>query len=93
MILRLGAMVATVDGEVDEAEEHLLETTIESNASLSDVEKLSLRAYMRWRLNTPADMTGLKRRLATMGPEAKQTASHILISVALADNAGCHGRD
>ncbi|MCB1695185.1 MAG: TerB N-terminal domain-containing protein [Halioglobus sp.] len=87
MILRLGAMVATVDGEVDEAEEHLLETTIESNASLSDVEKLSLRAYMRWRLNTPADMTGLKRRLATMGPEAKQTASHILISVALADNA------
>ncbi len=84
-ILRLGAMVAAIDGHVDEAEELVLENLIEHEHQLSNIEKLSLRAYLYWRLNTKVNMNGLKARLETISSRERAAVSHILVTVALAD--------
>ena len=84
-ILRLGALVARTDEHVDEAEIDLLRNLIAENQQLTEIEKRSLRAYMHWRLNTPANMSGLKRRLEVLDSKEKIAVSHILVGVALAD--------
>ena len=84
-ILRLGALVARIDEHVDEAEVSLLEDLITENEQLTETEKHSLHAYMYWRLNTPANMSGLKKRLEALDSKEKIAVSHILVGVALAD--------
>ena len=84
-ILRLGALVARIDEHVDEAEVSLLEDLITENERLTETERRSLRAYMHWRLSTPANMNGLKKRLEMLDSEEKIAVSHILVGVALAD--------
>lgn len=84
-ILRLGALVARTDEHVDEAEVELLRNLIAGEERLTETEKRSLRAYLHWRLNTPANMSGLKRRLEVLDSEEKIAVSHILVRVALAD--------
>ena len=84
-ILRLGALVACIDEHVDEAEVSLLENLITGNERLTETEKRSLRAYVYWRLNTPANMSGLKKRLEVLDSKEKIAVSHILVGVALAD--------
>lgn len=85
MALRLGAMVATIDSHVDEHELTVLHRLIEHDPKLSPTEKKSLKAYVTWRLNTPANMNGLKARLEKLDEKAKSLVSHILVTVALAD--------
>jgi tellurite resistance protein len=85
MILRLGAMVATVDNHIDSAELNMLYKLIDHDAHLSPIEKRSLHAYLHWRLNTPANMTGLKERVGNLGEAEKEFGRHILVTVALAD--------
>ncbi|MCU7836066.1 MAG: TerB N-terminal domain-containing protein [gamma proteobacterium symbiont of Taylorina sp.] len=84
-ILRLGAMVAAIDNHIDEAEVNLLKNIITKDNQLTEIEKSSLNAYLYWRLNTPANMAGLKSRLESINNREKTAVSHILISVALAD--------
>lgn len=85
MALRLGAMVATIDAHLDPFEVSFLNQLIEHNADLSPVEKRSLSAYLLWRLKTPANVTGLKKRIEQLGSNAKAAVNRILIGVALAD--------
>ena len=84
-ILRLGSLVAGIDDHIADSEISLLENLITQNRKLKEVEKRSLRAYMHWRLNTPASTVGLKKRLETFRKSDKIATSHILIGVALAD--------
>ena len=84
-ILRLGAMVATIDGRVDDMEVSVLDKLISDDSDLSDTEKKSLHAYLHWRLNTRPDMGGLKNRLQHFNNHEKSAISHILVGVALAD--------
>ena len=84
-ILRLGALVACLDEHVDESEVSLLQNLIYENGRLTETEKRSLHAYMYWRLNTPANMSGLKKRLEALDSREKVAVSHILVRVALAD--------
>ncbi len=84
-ILRLGALVARIDEHVDESEVSLLQNLIYENEQLTETEKRSLHAYMYWRLNTPANMSGLKKRLEALDSREKVAVSHILVRVALAD--------
>lgn len=86
-ILRLGAMVASIDGHIDSAEVDLLEMLITEDKQLKAGEKGSLKAYLHWRLNTPVNMTGLKARLESISDREKAAISHILVSVALADGS------
>ncbi|MCJ8315271.1 MAG: TerB family tellurite resistance protein [Pseudomonadales bacterium] len=85
MALRLGAMVANIDSHLDEDELNILHQLINHDTKISPMEKKSLHAYLTWRLNSPANMNGLKARLEKLDPKAKSVVSHILISVALAD--------
>lgn len=85
MVLRLGAMVATIDSHVDLAETNLLTQLIDHDTNLSPTEKQSLHAYLVWRLNTPSNITGLKARLETLGKTEKAAVSRILVGVAMAD--------
>ncbi len=85
MVLHLGAMVATIDSHVDQAELSLLTQLIDHDTNLSPTEKQSLHAYLVWRLNTPSNITGLKTRLETLGKTEKAAVSRILVGVAMAD--------
>lgn len=84
-ILRLGAMVANIDGYIDPSEQVLLSGVIDQDEQLTGMEKKSLRAYLLWRLNTSSSMAGLKTRLQAINEREKAAVSHILIGVALAD--------
>jgi len=84
-ILRLGVMVAVIDGQVHLSEVDTLKRLIDENKQLSNTEKTSLHAYLHWRLNTPTNMVGLKDRIKTINDREKTAISHILVSVALAD--------
>ncbi|MEM5498128.1 TerB N-terminal domain-containing protein [Paraglaciecola mesophila] len=83
--LRLGAMVASIDGFVDEAESSELQKLISHDEKLADTEKRSLQAYLTWRLATPSDNTGLKNRLSSLGAKEIEFVKRFIISVALAD--------
>lgn len=85
MMLRLGAMMARIDGHVDDTEKALLDKLIDHRTTLSTTEKNSLHAYLLWRLHAPVNMTGLKARLEKLSGKEKGIVSQILIRVALAD--------
>ncbi len=84
-ILRLGTLVAAIDDHISDSEVNALNDLVDQNNRLSDTEKRSLDAYMLWRLSTPANMSGLKKRLDLLSADEKVAISHILVSVALAD--------
>lgn len=84
-ILRLGAMVAVIDGKTLLSEMDKLTHLIDDDKQLSNTEKASLHAYLLWRLNTPANMVGLKAQIESINDREKTAISHILVSVALAD--------
>ncbi|MDN3474068.1 TerB N-terminal domain-containing protein [Pseudoalteromonas sp. APC 3355] len=83
--LRLGAMVANIDGVVDESESSELEKLITHDEKLTDTEKRSLKAYLTWRLVTPSDNTGLKNRLNNLGETEIEFVKRFILSIALAD--------
>ena len=84
-ILRLGTLVAVTDDHVSDSEVKALKNVISQDSRLTETEKRSLDAYMLWRLNTPANMSGLKKRLDLLSASEKVAISHILVGVALAD--------
>ena len=85
LALRLGAMVATINGYVDKREVDTLLTIIEQDTQLTAIEKASLKAYLLWRLNSPANMAGLKANLAVLDEKHISFISRFIISVALAN--------
>lgn len=87
LALRLGAMVATIDGYVHKTEIDALLNLIESESSLNTIERASLTAYLLWQLNTPANMAGLKALLAKQDENHRQFISRFIISVALANGS------
>ena len=85
MVLRLGAMVATIDSHVDQAELNSLTQLIDYDTNLSLTEKRSLHAYLAWRLNTPSNVMGLKAKVELLGKTEKVAVSRMLVGVAMAD--------
>ena len=85
LALRLGAMVATINGCVDKREVETLLTIIDRDTQLTTIEQASLTAYLLWRLNTPSNMAGLKAKLATLDDPHIGFISRFIILVALAN--------
>ncbi|EOX4927686.1 TerB N-terminal domain-containing protein [Vibrio alginolyticus] len=83
--MRLGAMVATIDGIVDQDEKLTLQKLIEYDDRLSPFEKSSLNAYLTWRLNSPANIAGLKARIEQLNSAQIESLKKFMISIALAD--------
>lgn len=84
-ILRLGVIVSQIDGEVSHHEEEVLYNMIQDNRKLTNIEKDSLKAFLRWALITPQEISGLKKKLETASQNEKTAIGHILISIAHAD--------
>ena len=85
LAMRLGAMVATINGYVDKREVDTLLTLLNQDSQLTTIEKDSLRAYLLWQLNTPANMAGLKAILADLDAQYIGFISRFIITVALAN--------
>ena len=85
LALRLGGMVATINGYVDKREVDTLLAIIEQDTQLTTIEKASLKAYLLWRLNSPSNMAGLKAKLAVLDDKHISFISRFIISVALAN--------
>lgn len=85
LAIRLGAMVATIDGTVDHHEKIALQTLINHDDKLSPSEKNSLNAYLTWRLNSPVNNTGLKARIEKLGVPQVEFLKRFMLSIALAD--------
>ncbi|HIF9109603.1 TerB N-terminal domain-containing protein [Photobacterium damselae] len=83
--MRLGAMVATIDGIVEQDEKQTLKKLIEHDDRLSLSEKNSLNAYLTWRLNSPANTAGLKARIEQLNSQQIESLKKFMISIALAD--------
>jgi tellurite resistance protein len=83
--MRLGTMVATIDGIVDQDEKLTLQKLIEHDDRLSPSEKSSLNAYLTWRLNSPANTAGLKARIEQLNSPQIESLKKFMISIALAD--------
>jgi tellurite resistance protein len=85
LAMRLGAMVATIDGHVDQDEKLALQRLIDHDDKLAPSEKNSLKAYLTWRLNSPANMAGLKARIGQLKAHEIESLKTFMISIALAD--------
>lgn len=85
LALRLGAMVATIDGVVAADEEKALRRIIEHDDKLSPTEKNSLTAYLTWRLNSPANTAGLSARIEQLNETQIEFLKRFIVSIALAD--------
>ncbi|MBL4829088.1 MAG: TerB N-terminal domain-containing protein [Aliivibrio sp.] len=83
--IRLGAMVASIDGRVDDSEMEVLQRLINHDDSLSPGERSSLNAYLKWRLNSPVNMAGLKARVASLNDDEIEFVKKFIVSIALAD--------
>ncbi|EKN6252894.1 TPA: TerB N-terminal domain-containing protein [Yersinia enterocolitica] len=85
MTLRLGSMVALTDDSLDQAEQKVLENAIDHNSGFSEDEKRSLHAYLTWQLHTPANMTGMKNRIALLSVMEKLAVGKVIVGVACSD--------
>ncbi|WP_067099218.1 tellurite resistance TerB family protein [Marinomonas atlantica] len=85
LAIRLGAMVATIDGSIDHHEKIALQSLINQDDKLSPSEKNSLNAYLTWRLNAPVNNTGLKARIEKLGAPQVEFLKKFMLSIALAD--------
>ncbi|KHN51163.1 ATPase [Dickeya fangzhongdai] len=85
MTLRLGSMVALTDNSLDQAEQKVLENAIDHNSGFSEDEKRSLHAYLTWQLHTPANMAGMKNRIALLSAMEKSAVGKVIVGVACSD--------
>ncbi|MCX2943097.1 TerB N-terminal domain-containing protein [Rahnella perminowiae] len=85
MTLRLGSMVALTDNSLDQAEQKVLENAIDHNSGFNEDEKRSLHAYLTWQLHTPANMTGMKNRIAPLSAMEKSAIGKVIVGVACSD--------
>jgi len=85
MMLRLGAIVAMIDNNLEQSERTVLENAIDHNPGFNEEEKRSLHAYLNWQLHTPANMTGMKNRLALLNSAEKAAVGQFIVSVACSD--------
>lgn len=87
MTLRLGAILAMIDNSLEQSERAFLENAIDHNLNLNKAEKRSLHAYLTWQLHTPtpANMTGMKNRIAMLNSAEKAAVGQVIVGVACSD--------
>ena len=86
LMVDLGAMMASADGEVHESEWSLLARTIDSWDGLDDHCRARLRAHLQLQVTQPSATAAVKKKLDMLTGEARRTVADILVCVAKADN-------
>lgn len=85
LLMRLAATVSAASDAAAAAERQLLETHIEERLRLTPGERQRLSAHLVWLLNANLGMTGLKRRMESLTPDARHAIGKVLIEVAATD--------
>jgi len=85
LLLHLAVAVAAADGEIARDEERQLEEHLETGLELPPAERHRLRHHLRWLLEEPPGMAGMKRRIEPLDEEQRQTLGRFVIAVAGAD--------
>jgi uncharacterized tellurite resistance protein B-like protein len=85
MVIRFGVILSRIDNVVSDNEVAKLNNLIEEDDELIDTDKKSLRAFLRWCMNTEQNITGLKQAISNTTAEQKKLIGHFLISLAFAD--------
>jgi tellurite resistance protein len=85
LLLHLGVVVSTADGEVAEQEEKVLVGHLEHALGLSTAEQSRLRAHLRWLLTREPKLTGLTRRISALDETRREDIATFLTTVAAAD--------
>lgn len=80
---QLGALLASSDGSVHQAEEALLRRMIQSHSN--QVEREYLDFYLSWRLGHPPSTTGVKKQVDQLDGSQKHEIARLLVDLALAD--------
>ncbi len=84
-LVQLTAAVVAADGELLSAEEQHFEERLEQTLSLSESERLRLRAHLRWRARERPSLSGMKARAEKLSAEQREDTARFLLSVAAAD--------
>ncbi|WP_257570931.1 TerB N-terminal domain-containing protein [Streptomyces sp. NP160] len=84
-MLHLAAAVCAADGRSSGAETAHLQAHLESSMDLSAGERARLQAHMTWLLSGQIKLTGLSKRLATLGVTQRESLGDFLATVAAAD--------
>ncbi|MCP8687657.1 TerB N-terminal domain-containing protein [Marinobacterium sedimentorum] len=83
-VVRLGTMIAAQSG-TEGQEAKALKQVIDSNIHLSAPDKSSLHAYLRWSMQAPINMNGIKKRVGDIDQEQCTVLSKLLVGIAMAD--------
>ena len=84
--LSLAVSVADADGDIGAAEKSLLTKQLEKWLHLEEPERQRLHAHLHWLLAEKPGLSGVKKRVESLSPEARQTLGDFLTEVARADN-------
>ncbi|MFJ8691218.1 tellurite resistance TerB family protein [Micromonospora wenchangensis] len=84
-LLHLAVAVSAADGTISDQEQHHLTAHLQAALHLTAPERTRLQAHLRWLAVTGVKLTGLKRRLALLRADQRETIGDFLITVAAAD--------
>ncbi|MBY0509221.1 MAG: TerB N-terminal domain-containing protein [Rhodospirillaceae bacterium] len=84
LTLHLGAMVAASDG-ISAQEEASLTASLEAWLDLIPAERVRLRAHLKWLLQSPPSLGGIKKRVSSLDAKKRMALGQLLVAVAQAD--------
>jgi uncharacterized tellurite resistance protein B-like protein len=87
LMIDLGALMASADGDVSESEFGLLRKTIDSWQQLDDHCRSRLAAHLQLQISRPPAISGIKKRLDLLSTEARRTVADIIVAVARTDGS------
>jgi tellurite resistance protein len=85
LLIRLAVTVSAASDAGTQAERKLLERHIEERLRLTPGERQRLSAHLGWLLDAKLGMTGLKRRIESLMPDARHAVAKLLVDVAATD--------
>lgn len=78
LLAHLGAVIAHADNQVTIEEEQALMAHAARNTDLNEPERLRLKAYTKWLLLAPPELSGLKKRIECLGPTDRSSLAAFL---------------
>ncbi len=85
VLLHLAVAVSAADGSISDAEKQHLEDHMQRALRLSDAERCRFTAHLTLLMNSPPNLTGLKKRLEPLTPHERSAMADFIIGVAGAD--------
>ncbi|MBP1763152.1 MAG: hypothetical protein H6Q65_210 [Firmicutes bacterium] len=82
----LAMVVSNADGDASEKEILVLQNQLERWFNLKPAEQSRLKAHVLWLSKQQLNLTGIKKRIETLGQEQREFVGDLLVRVAQADN-------